>query len=152
MSQTLKGSNGLWSKLAWKKRQKIQCRAENCRKHDKHAWGTITKCVRNQTTIVAHLDIEKERHPWEYLRLTGSELVSLLKNLHISNKSASLTQWGSISNLVIQPQSLCGAVIFYHWGYLTKILQKYHLIIEVGSLNDQSGRVKFIVIIHLLLN
>ena len=118
-------------------------RVENCRQHGKHAWGTITKGVRNQTTIVAHLDIEKQRHPWEYLRLTGSELASLLKNLHISNKS--FTQRGSLSNLVRQPHSLCGAVIFYYWGYLTKILQKYHLIIEVGSLN---ASVKYVVIIH----
>ena len=137
---------GLKRRMLIKARKSI--RVENCRKHGKHAWGTITKGVRNQTTIVAHLDIEKQRHPWEYLSLTGSELASLLKNHHICKKSASLNQRGSLSNLKRQPHSLFGAVVFYYWAYLTKILWKYHLIIEVGSLNDQSGSLKCVVIIH----
>ena len=89
-------------------------RVENYCKHGKHAWEIIIEGMRTQITIIAYVDIEKPRHPWKYLILTGSELVSLLMNHHMSIKPASLTQGGSFSNFVRQRHSLFEVVLFHY--------------------------------------
>ena len=64
----------------------VLARVENCCKHDKHAWGTITEDVRNQIAII----VRKQKN-------TQNEVALRLPKL--SYKSLSLGLWGYLTYL-----------------------------------------------------
>ena len=82
------------------------------------AWGTIFEGVRNQPTVIAHVQL-RNKATLRVDKPTRKDSSPSSEATHNFKELASIPQQGSLSDLVRQPQLVCEAVLSYCYGYLT---------------------------------